>query len=74
MSFVSQKPDIDPIAALGALNAAHARVDEASKAIQEYADAKANADKIQKDFDELVNYLRAHAPEGTYWWSLYGGT
>lgn len=68
----------DVIEALAAINSAHERVEKAQLAAQaarnEYMDSIENANKLQRAMDQMVDYLREHAPEGTEWHYRYGGT
>ena len=78
VSFIPppNKPDIDVTAAVVALTSAMDRVEKTElarqAAYQEHQDAITNANKIQVDFDALVNHLRATAPKGTTWEIQYG--
>jgi hypothetical protein len=74
MSFI-KKPEVDVMTAVVALVEAQARVEEAGKkrdeALQDYSNAVSNCNKIQSDFDTLVNHLHTNAPIGTYWENQY---
>jgi len=79
MSFVppfKPRPDVDVTTAVIALTTAMERVEKAAHAqataTQDHYDAVANCNKIQMDFDALVNHLRMTAPKGTAWETQYG--